>query len=768
MTTLEECKNFSDVLYYQRKVNPSKVFIYDLRSKREYTFQKFNAIVEKTANYLLSEGVKPGDRVTAVIGNSPEYCFLYFATLRAGAIFNPMPFSSHKEEIRKYISYIEPSIILIDSRRINEFADERGNFIPVPVDNDSAFEKGLSGVSETPDIHRELYEDEPACIYYSSGTTGNPKGVLFSHQNMISNISSICRGFRFSSNEIHLLFLPLGHTASINYSLLPCMYSGGKIILAESFWHIRNKIWQIIHDFDVTYMEVVPTILYSILNIYNDTMGYDISSLPFVGCGSAPLQRSIQEEFEKRYHLPVANLYGLSETGPTHIDYPLERNWRRGSIGVPLDVNEVKIFDKADKELGPNQVGEIVIKGENVFVGYYKNDNLYKEVVRNGYFHTGDLGFRDEDGYFYFVDREKDLIIKGGVNITPGEIDEVLMSHYAVREATTIGIPDEMFGEEIKSYVVLKDNIALGSDELTEYCRKFLPSVKVPKEIEIIDDVPKTPSGKILRRSLKREQKMIKATDNHIELKTALKAAKSAGEILKENFGKKNRVIRKSPKEMVSEVDMKSQEIITKILRDEFPNYGIITEEKKLLEIKEERVLWIIDPIDGTHNFIAGLPFSGVSIALLEDNLFKIGVIYFPMEDELYHAVRDDGAFCNELPISVSANDDLSKSIINYDNQFYLSKRSFDNYKILTEHAFTTRIFGTATKDLCLTASGKIDGRIWNNTKICDIAAGIVILTEAGGKITNFDGSPCTINSNQVVASNGKVHDQLLSILKEE
>ena len=253
--------------------------------------------------------------------------------------------------------------------------------------------------------------------------------------------------------------------------------------------------------------------------------------------------------------------------------------------------------------------------------------------------------------------------------------------------------------------------------------------------------------------------------NNNEELKIALHAAKSAGKILSDNFGTDYQIIRKSPKEMVSEIDIKSQNAISKILTDNYPDCGIITEEKKTLEIKEGKN-WIIDPVDGTHNYIAGLPFSGLSIGLTEDGIFQVGVIYFPMEDKLYYAVKGQGAFCNDEPISVSKNNDLSKAIINYDNQFHLSTKSFDYYKMLTEKAFTTRIFGVATNDLCLISSGKIDGRIWNNTKIVDIAAGIVILTEAGDKVSNFDGSPCTLNSKQVIASNGLIHDQLLSIFR--
>lgn len=255
---------------------------------------------------------------------------------------------------------------------------------------------------------------------------------------------------------------------------------------------------------------------------------------------------------------------------------------------------------------------------------------------------------------------------------------------------------------------------------------------------------------------------MIKDND---ELNTAIEAARKAGEILKENFGQKYRVIRKSPKEMVSVVDMQAQTAILETLEPHFPDYGIITEERTTIVDKNGKN-WIIDPLDGTHNYIAGLPFSGVSIGLAKGNDFQLGVIFFPMEDRLYYAVKGRGAYFNHMPIEVSTSLELSKSIVSFDNQFHLNKNSFEYYRKLTERAFTTRILGTATNDLCMTAEGRLCGRIWVNTKICDIAAGIVIVTEAGGKVTGFDGAACTLDSKQVVASNGKIHDELLNIVR--
>jgi acyl-CoA synthetase (AMP-forming)/AMP-acid ligase II len=503
---LEECKNFSEIFYYQSENHPNRVFIHDVRSDRTYTFLEFNLVIEKTANYLLSLGIKEGDRITVVIENSPEFCFFYFAVIRIGAIINPMPFTSHKEEILKNMNLVEPRQVFIDERKEKEFLSEgeKRNIVFIPVGVDRRFEKSIEDMPQQLMKKVRLLESHPACLYYSSGTTADPKGVLFSHRNMISNISSICRGFKFNScGEVHLIMLPLGHTASTNYSLLPCAYVGGKIVMAESFWHIRTKVWKLIEQHKITYMEVVPTVLYSILNIYRSRIENDVSSMRFVGCGSAPLQTGVQVQFQERFNLKVGNLYGLSETGPTHIDDPLQPGWEPGSIGYPLDVNIVKILDDKGKELPHGKTGEICIKGDNVFVGYYKNNKLYRQVVKDGYFYTGDLGYQDQEGCFYFVDRKKDLIIKGGINIVPAEIDEILLKHPAVKEGVTIGVPDEMFGEEVKSFVVLKDGMRINAEDIITHCSKHLHKTKVPKFVEVVTDIPKTHSGKLLRKKLR-------------------------------------------------------------------------------------------------------------------------------------------------------------------------------------------------------------------------------------------------------------------------
>lgn len=253
------------------------------------------------------------------------------------------------------------------------------------------------------------------------------------------------------------------------------------------------------------------------------------------------------------------------------------------------------------------------------------------------------------------------------------------------------------------------------------------------------------------------------------ELTAAKLAARGVGKFQLGSFSTKNHVIRKSSKELVSKMDIESQKIIESTLKKELPHYRVFTEEKNTQEeYPRGELFWIVDPLDGTHNYIAGLPFYGVSIALADLNHFYLGVIYLPVFDSLFWAVKKHGAYCNGRRVETSKNNDLSKSMVTYDNQFYLTPGSFTRYHRLIETSFTTRIIGSAAYDLCLIASGKIDARIWNNTKIYDIAAGATIIDEAGGRITDFKGNPLNLSASNVIASNGNVHEQIIVLLKND
>jgi myo-inositol-1(or 4)-monophosphatase len=250
------------------------------------------------------------------------------------------------------------------------------------------------------------------------------------------------------------------------------------------------------------------------------------------------------------------------------------------------------------------------------------------------------------------------------------------------------------------------------------------------------------------------------------ELDIAKSVAKRMGKIQLKNFRKNLKVIRKSPKDFVSNVDLECQNLAYELLKKEF-EYEILSEEKRIQDDIKTDLFWIIDPVDGTHNYISGLPNFGVSIALATKNEFLLGVIYLPYFDEMYYAVKNHGAFMNNEKIQVSKNNDLEKSMITFDNQFYLNKKSFDVYKKIVDSCFTTRVLGSAVYDFCLIASGKIDARVWNNTKIFDFAAGLTIVNEAGGKVTDFSGNEITLTSHDILASNSFVHKELLTLINQ-
>ncbi len=248
------------------------------------------------------------------------------------------------------------------------------------------------------------------------------------------------------------------------------------------------------------------------------------------------------------------------------------------------------------------------------------------------------------------------------------------------------------------------------------------------------------------------------------ELDVAKSVAKEMGKMQLKNFRKNLKVIRKSTKDFVSNVDLECQNLSYELLRKDF-QYEILSEERKTQDEIGTKLFWIIDPVDGTHNYISGLPNFGVSIALATKKEFLLGVIYLPYFDEMYYAVKNQGAFMNDEKIQVSKNNDLEKSMITFDNQFYLNKKSFDVYKKIVDSCFTTRILGSAVYDFCLIASGKVDARVWNNTKVFDFAAGLTIVNEAGGKLTDFNGNEITLNSHDILASNSFVHQELLTVI---
>ncbi len=476
----------------------SKLFCKDLSSGQEYTYKQFNILVNKCANYI-TKNFNETRIISSALKNSIEGLIIFFAAQKSGASINPMPHSLSVSEIQKNLHFVKPDILFVEGAKFPLISKK----IPqVNIDrDDNNFVEIIAPYGENFDYMPSL--EDTAAFYYTSGTTSNPKCIEYTHGNQVALIDSICRGFSYSSNSVHFGILPIGHTAITNYQLLPIIFQGSTLFLAESYMDVRRNFWEIIRDNNISNIQTVPTVLEMIINTPTKFKDFKNLSLKYIGCGSAPLAVELQNKFFNKFSLPVANLYGLSESGPSHFDNPLEMDWRPGSIGKPIDVNDCKIFRDDMTEADENESGQIGLKGNNIFKGYYKNQKATKECMFNDYFLTGDIGHKDAEGKFYFSDRTKDLIIKGGVNIYPGEIEEVIYELQGIRLVAVVSIEDKIYGEDIKAFIQKDDDSDINESDVMEHCQKSLQRMKMPTEIVFIEEMPTTASGKILKRNLR-------------------------------------------------------------------------------------------------------------------------------------------------------------------------------------------------------------------------------------------------------------------------
>lgn len=426
--------------------------------------------------------------VSVVLPNSIDYLVALLACLLSGRVFNPIPYFTSNEELTRILSYVEPSIIITD--KVDIFGSDGSVTVVTPAELN---QKTLSSCKVLPD---NSPENALAALYYSSGTTGNPKGVLYSHENVFELIKSIVSDFKHTSKTKHFACLPFGHTAAINYNILPAFFTKSNLLIAASFMKIAPQFFKILASEKVNYVQVVPTIILMLLKLRTDIRNLDLSSLPYIGVGSSILPLESQIAFQKQFGIRLANLYGLSETGPSHFDDPTLENWKPGSIGVPLSVNKCRLADDS----------EIMLKGKNIFCGYYKNESLYKEVLKDGWFHTGDFG-RYENGNFFYLDRKKDLIIKGGINILPAEIEELIYQENRVLEAVVAGVPDSLQGEDIGCAITLRDNSESPEDviqSIKAILNQTLSRYKHPTKFIVLEMMPKTLSGKLKRADVRK------------------------------------------------------------------------------------------------------------------------------------------------------------------------------------------------------------------------------------------------------------------------
>jgi long-chain acyl-CoA synthetase len=343
--------------------------------------------------------------------------------------------------------------------------------------------------------------DDDAIIIYTSGTTGKPKGCLLTHGNVIANARQISQWLNFTERDRLLTIMPLFHMNAVSVTTMSALYAGGSTVVSPKF--SGSKFWNIISEFQITSFGSVATMLSILLQTYPNGVpeGLKTDQLRFAMCGSAPVPAEVIRKFEETFNCTVIEGYGLSESTCRSTFNPPDERRRPGSCGLPIG-NEMRVVDDDDNEVADGELGEIVLRGENILKGYFKNSEATERAFRGGWFHTGDVGYRDKDGFFYIVDRKTDMIIRGGENIYPREIDEVLYQHPAVAAAATIGVPDQLYGEEVAAFIVLKDGSTASEAELISHCQAELADYKCPKSIHFVADIPKGPTGKLLKREL--------------------------------------------------------------------------------------------------------------------------------------------------------------------------------------------------------------------------------------------------------------------------
>ena len=507
--------NLATILRESRLSHPDKPLchIADLT----FTYTQVDEISGRVATSLLGLGLERGDKVAVQLPNLPQFLFVYFGILKAGLVMVPLNPLLKASEVAYHLQDSDAKVLVT----FESFAEEAVKGV-AQIGGLATYVVNLPGNDQRPAGTKhfdELYfaddtgdieptdADDTAVIIYTSGTTGKPKGAELTHFQMFMNCTVAGELFGFEDDDIGVAVLPLFHVFGLSSVLNVCVRFNGTLVLIPRFE--PGAILDAIERHRCTIFSGVPTMYFGLLQA--DTSGRDLSALRVGVSGGAAIPGEIIRTFEEKFPgVVILEGYGLSETAST-TTFNINAEQRKVlSIGKPIWGVETRVVDKDDKPLppGPDNVGEIVIRGHNVMKGYYKNPEATAEAFRGGWFHTGDLAYTDDDGYLFIVDRKKDMVIRGGYNVYPREIEEVLFAHPAVAEAAVIGKPDEKLGEEILAYVVLKPGAAATPEEIIAYCRERLAAYKYPRDVRIAGDLPKGPTGKILKQELRSQWPM--------------------------------------------------------------------------------------------------------------------------------------------------------------------------------------------------------------------------------------------------------------------
>jgi long-chain acyl-CoA synthetase len=482
----------------------------------ELTYAQLHAYVRRFAGALEHLGIDRGQNVALLLPNVPHFTIAYFGCHYAGAAVVPLNVLLTADEIVHHlddsdaVALVTWEALYPQARAAVDRVDRcRHLIVAKPDGGDVAAEPGthnmtaLIGSADPVDDLPATMPDDTAVILYTSGTTGRPKGAELTHFNMFFNAHYAgTQLMDLGPDTVALATLPLFHSFGQTCIQNATIGVGGKVVLLPRFE--PEAALELMSRHRVTYFAGVPTMYFALLHC-PAASEYDLSALQWCLCGGAPMPVEVMNAFDSKYGVSILEGYGLSETSPVASFNVIDRPKKVGSIGQPIRGVEFKLTDAEGRTIETADVpGEIWIKGHNVMKGYYGRADATAEAIRDGWFRTGDVARRDADGYYFIVDRIKDMIIRGGFNVYPREIEEVLYGHPAVAEAAVIGVPHERHGEEVKAVLALKSGATASADEIVAYCKERLAAYKYPRIVQFVDALPKGPTGKILKRALDR------------------------------------------------------------------------------------------------------------------------------------------------------------------------------------------------------------------------------------------------------------------------
>jgi long-chain acyl-CoA synthetase len=487
--------NLADAFEGSVQKQPQKIALF--WGEREYSYAELWRQTLFVSDHIQQRfEVKPGDRVGLWLKNCPEFIPSLFGILRAGAVVVPINNFFKPDEVNYILSDAGIDVLITDAElgaHHRALEGARPHLKLFRIEQLEGLEPGVQSPSFPQRVESDL-----AVIIYTSGTTGRPKGAMLSHGNLLHNVESCRIVLQTVATDRFAVLLPLFHSYMLTVGLLLPLVVGGSLVLVKSLHPVRNVLQEI--------LQRQATVIPAIPQFYRSMVNAPIHApLPLRICisGAAPLPVQVLQEFEAKFHIPLIEGYGLSEASPVVTKNPLDRTRKPGSIGLPIPNVEVSIQDDAGRELGTSEVGEVCVRGGNVMLGYWKQPEETAKVMRNGWLLTGDIGYRDHEGYYYITDRKKDMLLVNGINVYPREIEEVLYQFPGVKEAAVVGKTDPRKGEQPIAFVAANDGAVLDEKILQQFVRHKLADYKVPRKVIVLPALPRNAAGKILKTALR-------------------------------------------------------------------------------------------------------------------------------------------------------------------------------------------------------------------------------------------------------------------------